>query len=144
MDVQPPPQQNSHDNRPSAERQQAEERQIRALIAAEFSASLMNNTKWAELAEALRDLSLTYRCKWVDVAEPKEVSSLWSVTPKYFDSNFGPFLKLSLEWLDIFGAGTQELEPRLRPLNIPFHREGNHLRITGHIRRIDTGRHLLV
>jgi hypothetical protein len=123
-----------------------EEREVHAIIARDFSASVMNNTKWRELANALKGLPLAYRIKWVDVAEPKPLGGIWSATDRHFDTvDFGPFLTLSIEWLDIIPnvqghdhvsaeRAQEDVEVRLRAVSIPFHREGNSIRVTGHVR----------
>lgn len=133
---------------------QAEGKEVRGVIDREFSVSLMNNTKWSELANALAGLPLGYRIKWVDVAEPKPLGGFWAATDRHFDSSFGPFLTLSIEWLDInpkvsIFQGTllepktedltEDVEARLRAVQVPFHREGVYIRVTGHIRHSNGG-----
>ena len=48
----------------------AEEKDIRALLRRDFSASRMSATKWREAVETLRDLPLRYTVKFVDVDQP--------------------------------------------------------------------------
>jgi hypothetical protein len=51
------------------QKQLAAEKDLRALLDREFSAGLMNNTKWNELAEALYDLWLMFTMQFVDIQE---------------------------------------------------------------------------
>ena len=132
-------------------RVQTEEKEVRTIIARDFSASLINNTKWRELANTVAGIPLAYRVKWVDVAEPRMLGSFRTATDRYFDSSdFGPFLTLSIEWLDIGGkarpahdsrwqAETDDwmaaVAERLRGIQVPFQQEGDFLRVTGHVRK---------
>jgi len=129
----------------------SEEAGVRAIIARDFTAGLMNNTKWAELANCLQDLPLKYRFKWVDVENAKEVQTFRSVPPRFFDSSpFGPFLTLSIEWLEIdpqvrvprgvlqepaIEDRTAEVAHRLTSISVPYFHDGHKLRIVGHVRK---------
>jgi hypothetical protein len=128
----------------------AEEKDIRAIINRKFSASLMNNTKWAELVNALCDLHLMFTIQFVDVEQPLQGGGFWSATPRYWDGPFGPFLTLSIEWLDINPIRhvpqgrllapkridhTDEVEDRLQRIHVPYRKEGQHIRVTGHVRK---------
>jgi len=49
------------------QKNQAADKDARAIIARDFSASRMNATKWREVISDLGDLGLRYRLRWVDV-----------------------------------------------------------------------------
>lgn len=127
----------------------AEEKNLRALIARNYSACVMNNTKWNELAEALYDLGLVFTIQFVDMEEPVGGGGFWSPHPRYWDGPFGPFLTLAIEWLEIDPIRYEQqghllspqridcgaaVEARLQQIHVPYHREGERFRITGYIR----------
>jgi hypothetical protein len=79
------------------QKQLAAEKDLRALLDREFSAGLMNNTKWNELAEALYDLWLMFTMQFVDIQETLTAGGFRAVPPRHWDSTVGPFLTLSIE-----------------------------------------------
>ena len=129
---------------------QAHERDTLAIIRRDFSASRMNTTKWQEVAECLSGLSVRCRLKYVDVGTPFEMGGFWHVTRDWFDGGpHGPFTSISVEWLDIdplqkvhrglllelTGINhADELEKRLQSVQVPYHWEGDYIRIVGHVR----------
>lgn len=127
---------------------QSAEKDMRAILARGFSASRMNTTKWAEVAESR--LPGASRIKFVDVAEPLKWGSFYHVTHDWFDGPFGPFTSLSIEWLEInpvqkVGRGllldpqvvnhAEEVERQLQAISVPYHWEGDWIRIIGHVRK---------
>ena len=129
---------------------QAWEKNTRAIIARDFSASRMNSTKWAEVIECLSELNLRYQIKFVDVPDKVfEVRNLWHVTGDWFDGLLSPFKAISIEWLDINPMEeedrgilqkpklinrAEEAEKWLASKSIPYHWENSAIRIIGHIR----------
>ncbi len=121
----------------------------RAMVAERYSASRMNDTKWAELVEALIDLHLLYRIQFVDVDAITRWTSLWAPARGYFETGqFVPFKMVSVEFLEIdprhqFGACGQvkdcdhaaTVETRLAALGIPFEVVDGGYRVIGHVRR---------
>lgn len=118
------------------EKARAVEKNVRRIVEHECAVSLMNNTKWRVLVEALHGLPVGYRAKFLDTDGMVELGPLWSPTPAYFDSSrVGPFRMLDIEWLDILASSHQdEVETRLLKAAIPFHREGDSIRVIGHVR----------
>lgn len=129
----------------------AEEKQIRAVLQRDFSASRMNATKWREAVETLSKLPLQYRIKFVDVDHPLDGGVLVA-TKKHFDSRWGPVLILSVEWLEIDALErisdglllkpkqidhTQEVQQRLNAIGVPYTQAGALIRIIGHVRNSD-------
>lgn len=113
----------------------AAEKDMRAILARDFSASRMNTTKWREVAERLNDLSVCRRIKFVDVAEPFDRGRFYHVTYDWFDGWYDPFKSLSIEWLEInlveeIHRGllldsqvinhAEEVERRLRAISVPY------------------------
>lgn len=128
----------------------AADKDAEAIIARDFSASRMNATKWREMVETLQDLKLRYRFRWVDVPDMSVWMGAWLPYPSstYFDTvAVGPFRTFTIEWLEI-GAShrladkseplgqeqTKEVERRLQQINVPYHWEGQHIRIVGYVR----------
>ena len=126
----------------------AEEKEVRAIIARDFSASRMSNTRWQQTLWSLEDIPGKRRVKFVDVKEPLD-GWLRIATKTYFDSWWGPVLILSVEWLEIrpieeIGRGmlqepTQvnhgaEVERRLQEINVTYERVEDSIRIIGHVR----------
>lgn len=66
-----------------------QEREIRAILARDFSARLLNDTKWRELMAWLDGLSLPCRIKFVDAPTPLE-GRLFYLNDKCYDSWWGP------------------------------------------------------
>lgn len=132
------------------QRTQAADKDAQAIIARDFSASRMNATKWREMVETLQDLKLRYRFRWVDVPDASVWMGAWLPYPDsaYFDTTtVGPFRTFTIEWLEI-GASyrltdksepleqeqAKEVEWRLQQINVPYHLEGQHIRIVGYVR----------
>lgn len=129
---------------------QAADKDAHAIIARDFSASRMNATKWREAIDDLGDMGLRYRLRWVDVPDISLWMGLWIPFPNstYFDSvAVGPFKTFTIEWLEIdpvhcWAANgdvadrdqAQEIERRLQDIQVPFHWEGENIRIVGHVR----------
>jgi len=138
---------------PEEQRQQkvqASEKEMRAILDRDFSASRMNTTKWREVAERLNDLSVCRRIKFVDVAEPFDNGRFYYITHDWFDSSRGPFTSLSIEWLDIDPVQeihrgllidpqvinhAEEVERRLQAISVLYQWEGGWIRIVGHVRK---------
>ncbi len=81
---------------------QAHEKDTRAIIARDFSASRMNTTKWAEVGQCLWDLPVRCRVKFVDVPDKiLDLVGLRHVTQDWFDGSLSVFTSISIEWLDI-------------------------------------------
>ena len=129
---------------------QAADKDAHAIIARDFSASRMNATKWREAIDDLGDMGLRYRLRWVDMPDVSVWMGLWIPFPNstHFDSaEVGPFKTFTIEWLEIdpfhrwAAKGgiaeqnqAQEIERRLQEINVPFHWEGENIRIVGHVR----------
>ena len=123
---------------------------VRAVIAREFSASRMNATKWREMAEALSDMCLSYRFEWVHDPGVSEWMDIWIPYPgsTYFDTGLaGPFRTFMIEWLEIDarhqwgekGAvveqdSSAEIERRLQEINVPYEWVEGNIRIIGYVR----------
>lgn len=129
---------------------QAHEKDTRASIARDFSASRMNTTKWAEAAECLLDLPVHCRVKFVDVPDQVlDINGMQHVTQDYFDSSLNIFTSISIEWLEVNPIEktwdffrnpiavdhSQEIEKRLTALSVPYHWENGFIRIVGHVRK---------
>lgn len=125
-----------------------QEREIRAILARDFSARLLNNTKWRELMASLDELPLSYRIKFVDVPAPLE-GWLSHQTDKFYDSPWGPVPILCVEWLEILNeqkivrgqllatetiSHACEIQHRLRALKIPYQILPGCFRITAYLR----------
>jgi len=130
---------------------------IRALIERDVAASLMNTTKWMEALDALRPLALFYRIKLLTHSQPSswqrwlQGGSASDYLPRGYIEGCGysPTPVLEIEWLEVQPAGTDAgpdianapedpltaIETALSAHHIPFRREGDLIRITGHIRR---------
>jgi len=121
---------------------EAADKDARAIIARDFSASRMNATKWRETVEALADLHPKCRVRWVDVPAVSDWMSLWIPYPgsTYFDTSpVGPFRTFTIEWLKIDVSeqtGADVVEQRLQGIGVPFTREGCHVRLTGYVRNV--------
>src|SRR5262245_60933819 len=82
----------------------AHERHIRKLAQEQFKASLMNNTKWRELVEAVQDLAIgSYRVKFIDDEEIWSPSWILSPSPTYIEGEggIGPEIFVAIEWLEV-------------------------------------------
>ncbi len=127
----------------------SQEKDTRAIIERDFSASRMNSTKWAEVAQCLSDLKLRCRIRFVDVPDKVfDVRGLWHVTGDWFDGSLSVFTAISIEWLDInsieeVGRGSlqklinhaEEVETWLASKSIPYYWENGFIRIIGHVRK---------
>ena len=123
---------------------------VRAVIARDFSASRMNATKWREATEALSDLPLNYRFQLIYEPEVSEWMNIWIPYPgsTYFDTGpAGPFRTFMIEWLEIdarhqWGAkvavveqdSSAEIERRLQEINVPYEWVDGYIRIVGYVR----------
>jgi len=130
-----------------------EEKEVRAITARDLSASRMNATKWREAIDDLGDMGPRYRLRWVDMPDVSVWMGLWIPFPNstYFDSAaVGPFKTSTIEWLEIApfhcraangGVAEQnqaeEIERRLQEINVPYHWEGQNIRIVGHVRNAE-------
>jgi hypothetical protein len=136
-------------NKPYIRSLAQQEREIRAILARDFSARLLNNTKWRELMASLDELPLSYRIKFVDVPAPLE-GWLSHQTDKFYDSPWGPVPILCVEWLEILNeqkiirgqllapetiSHACEVQRRLSELNIPYQLLPDCIRITAHLRK---------
>ena len=121
---------------------------LRQIIEQECDGSRMNNTKWMQMLDALRDLWLWRRVKWLD--DPKV--SQWdrhmqggfaSYLPTPFIENpSSPTIVLAIEWMEIDPMGASdkvdysgEIEKRLQLVKVPYTWEGSVIRVTGHVRK---------
>ncbi|MBW3624383.1 MAG: hypothetical protein KY468_13330 [Armatimonadetes bacterium] len=142
----------------SERKRRAEEREVRRIIERDYSASLMNNTKWHEVIALLNnlprqtDLPLRIHVKFVDVDKALE-GKPFSVTDRYFDSPWGPVLILSIEWLEINPVAvlprgfllepqrvdhSEEILKGLERIGASFTKlEDGSIRVIGHVRRSD-------
>ena len=129
----------------------AEEKEVRAILTRDFSASRMSNTRWKQTLWSLENIPGKRRVKFVNVGEPL-VGWLRPATDTYFDSWWGPVLILSVEWLEIWpfeeiGRGMlqepqrvnhgAEAERRLQEINVPYEWVENNIRIIGHVRNAE-------
>jgi hypothetical protein len=133
------------------QRIQAPEKDTRAILARDFSASRMNTTKWKEVAECFAGLSVECRLKFVDMDKNFERGRFWYVSGDWLDSgSLGPFTANSIEWFEIDPVEeiqdglllqprridhTAELETRLQSASIPYQWENDLIRIVGHVRK---------
>ena len=128
----------------------AQEKDTRAIIERDFSASRMNSTKWAEVVQCLSELKLEYRVRFVDVPDKVfDVRGLRHVTGDWFDSSLSTFTAISIEWLEIDPIEktrdfylipkevnqAHEIEKRLTAISVPYHWESDLIRIIGHVRK---------
>lgn len=121
------------DRRTPRQRERAQEAhrqdvdRTRRYIQREGLCSVMNDTKWEELVQAMRDIgSPRYRQKHVRADHPAEWDGEW-----YY--HLRPFV--CVEWVDIELTGDAvELEAALRAIPVPFTREGPCLRVWGYTR----------
>jgi len=109
----------------------------------------MSSTKWTEVSRCLSTLNLRYHVKFVDVPD-KEFDLTWlrHVTGDWFDSSFGTFTAISIEWLDINPAEMRQgllLKPKvinhaekieicLTSKSISYFWESGQIRILGYVR----------
>lgn len=105
---------------------------IKVVLARDFRASLMNNTKWRELLVRLDQLQVGYWIKFVDVAAPM-TGYLEHRTDDFYDSDWGPLPILSVEWIEV--RPVQEAVLALvEQLGVPFERMTDGVRVTAHLR----------
>ena len=132
------------------QRVDAWEKDVRAVITRDFSASRMNATKWREMIEALSDLPLLYRFQWVNVPGVSGWMDIWipHAGSTYFDTGpAGPFRTFVIEWLEVDpyhqweAKGriaeqdhSAEIERRLQEINVPYEWNENNIRIVGYVR----------
>ncbi|WP_407941103.1 DUF6678 family protein [Nitrogeniibacter aestuarii] len=97
-------------------------------------ASHMNQTKWSEVLPQLKPLSVQVRLKWFFDSSPGSWSGsyLLPVDGYFEETSFGPIPFREIEWLELRTNNLEALEGTLISLNIPFSREGNHLKIWGY------------
>ena len=130
--------------------------EVRAHLERERMASILNDTKWIRLVEALnavrQRISLHYRVKMLTEAEVWDAGeSLFLPVPDaaYIEGAMGPVPARAIEWLEIdiitsrrreqpiadeLTEHSCEVAALLQSLHIPFSREGYSLRVTGHAR----------
>jgi len=126
----------------------AYKQRLRQIAERECDGSRMNNTKWMQMLDVLRDLWLWRRVKWLD--DPKV--SHWTTvmqggfasdlpTP-YIEGPSSPTIVLAVEWMEIDPIGASdkvdyrgEIEKRLQSVNVPYTWEGSIIRVTGHVRK---------
>ena len=132
------------------DRQDAYERKLRHIIERDCDGSRMNDTKWMELLEALRDLRLRYRVKFLDWNEP----SAWrygiqgghnSYLPvPYIEGPSSPVKALAIEWVEIDASDlpgihaedlAAEVERRLMAVGVSYTATSSLITVIGHIRR---------
>ena len=116
----------------------------RALIETDFSASLMNDTKWERLLAGIDSIPMHphFRVKVIDGPEPTDS---WERSWPYHL----PTPYLCIEWLDLsplirrqrgqlvadeITDRSPELERAIRAAGVQFTREGHAFRIWGHLR----------
>lgn len=141
------------------EKHQRYVQKLRTVIKRECDGSRMNDTKWLKLFDALRDLPLQYRVKFVDMDGVTPWSRVIVVAvgdssqapvPYIEGQGYSPELVLALEWLEINPVQrltrglllpdeavdhTPEVERRLQAAHVSCTQEGSFLRVTGHVRK---------
>ena len=130
----------------------AHEKDTRAILEREFSASRMSTTKWIEVSECLAEVQVQCRAKFVDFEGGAcSLGRFWFVTGDWFDSVAASvFTSISIEWLEInpiqeIHQGllvkptrtdhTEKIEKCFRSASIPYHWENSSIRIIGHVRK---------
>ncbi|BDI31072.1 hypothetical protein CCAX7_31230 [Capsulimonas corticalis] len=115
----------------------AAEKDLRAILDRDFSASRMSTTKWAEVAEWLGASSLKCNVKFVDVPDKVfEIKRFRHVTGDWFDcGSLGPFTSISIEWAEI--DHLEDIEKQLTEMSVPYDRESDRIRIIGHVRNAE-------
>ena len=138
------------DREPRWQRIEAFEKDAKAIIARDFSASRMNATKWREVIEALTEFECPHRFRWVYEPDISGWMSAWLPYPgsTYFDTGpAGPFKTFMIEWMEIDPLHqwaekgslseknqTEAIERRLEETGVPGQREGPYIRIVGYVR----------
>jgi hypothetical protein len=128
-------------------------RKLRSLLERDGLVSLLKDTKWMRLVDALRPLPLRYRVKLVTSDDVSGWDDrLLSPAPNYLElPSVGPVLALEIEWLEI--APRRRLDPGnldapadhatitalLQSLRVPFSTDGVVVRVVGHQRPAATG-----
>lgn len=94
----------------------------------------MNQTKWSEVLLQLKSLSVQVRLKWLFDSSPGSWSGnyLLPVDGYFEETSLGPIPFREIEWLELRANNLKALKETLITLNIPFSREGNHLKIWGY------------
>lgn len=105
---------------------------VKAILVRDFTASLMNSTKWRELLERLDELCISYWVKFVDVSAPLS-GHLQYRTERFYDSNWGPLPILAVEWIEIRPV-KKAVVVLVEQLNVPFECTEDAVRITAHLR----------
>ena len=121
---------------------------LRQIIERECDGSRMNDTKWMEMLDVLRDLWLWRRVKRLDSTKVSDWTrhiqgGFSSHLPiPYIEGPSSPDIVLAVEWMEIDPIGAadkvdyrQEIEKRLESVNVPYTWEGSAIRVTGHIRK---------
>jgi hypothetical protein len=127
----------------------ASKEKIYALLAEEFRVSLMNETKWTEVAGLLRRLGIGGRVKLITEDESRGYVPCADMPDSFLDVGL-PISWLAVEWMDIWTVREVHrgallaphrldqsglLEEGLRVIGVPFTREGEDYRVWGHVRR---------
>jgi hypothetical protein len=105
-------------HRTEAEIAEHERRQGRRLeeAIAPLGARNMNNTKWFEVFDVLRQPGrdrLRFRFKFVDSDRILEDLRPWPVNEEWTDSTYGPFRNREIEWLELLGPDVADVKARL-------------------------------
>ena len=100
---------------------------VRAKVSADGLASVLNDTKWRELCDAMRSFAgflPRFRIKDLLGMQPSEWDGEWY---------YHPYPYFSIEWLQIDSMGhLGEVTQALIDHNIPFSRDGEYLRVWGY------------
>ncbi len=132
-------------------------RRLRAIIERDYTASLLNATKWMEVFAALHRLPLWWRLKLITTEQPcnwgkgVQASSTAAHLPFGWVEGCGysPFMALEIEWLEVQPAvepderaqGVDErtcelVENQLSAIGVGYERAGVVVRVTGHVRNV--------
>ena len=126
----------------------AEEKDVRAIIARDFSASRMSNTRWRQAFWSLAGIPGVRRVKFVRSENPLN-GQLTPRTDKYLESSWGVIPFLFIEWLeinpieDVWRGALQkpqhlnrgpEIERKLQAINVPYEWVDGNIRIVGYVR----------
>jgi hypothetical protein len=116
-------------------------KKLRKLIAREFSASLMNDTKWNKVLSHLQPLPIRFRAKFITEDEVSTWGRMVECHANYIElltscARGGPSLVLELEYLEIDAQEhLADVETLLNSLRLPHSRHGDFIRIVGHVRQ---------
>ena len=127
------------------------------IIECECDGSRMNDTKWMEMLDVLRELPLWYRGKFLDSPQATHwrfgisggVSS--GIPMPYIEGPSSPTIVLAVEWMEIdpkswhlstappYGSAktdqAEEVERRLQAVGVPYTSNESVIRVTGHVRK---------